>query len=128
MSRATEITQMIYEGKRVAYQVLITPMDDSVKIMFADDYTENEDLRFPPVVLSHSEFFEVIPHNENTTATFQLALERGDTYGLFVSPMVVSRLARRGIPGEANVYQHTVNRQFPTEAGWQRASMMDRRV
>lgn len=128
MSRATEIIKQIYEGKRVAYQVFITPMEDSVKVVFADDYTENEDLRFPPVVMSHSEFFEVVPHNENTNATFQLARERGDTYGLFVSPMVISRLARRGVPDEAKVYQHTVNRQFPTEAGWQRASMMDRRV
>lgn len=128
MSRATKITEQIYEGKRVAYQVFITPMEDSVKVAFADDYTENDDLRFPSLMLSHSEFFEVIPHNENTNATFQLAMERGDTYGLFVSPMVVSRLARRGIPDEAQVYQHTVNRQFPTEGGWKRASMMDRRV
>jgi len=127
MSRATEITQIINE-ERAAYQVFITPSDDSVKVIFADDHTKNDDLRFPPVVLSHSEFFEVIPHNENTQATFQMARERGDTYGLFVSPMVISRLARRGLPGEPEIYQHTVNRQFPTEAGWQRASMMDRRV
>lgn len=128
MSRAIQVTQMIHEGKRTAYQVFITPMDDSVKVVFADDYTQNDDLRFPPVVLSHSEFFEVIPHSKNTNATFQLARERGDTYGLFVSPMVVSRLARRGIPGESHTYQHTVNRQLPTEASWQRSAMLDRRT
>jgi hypothetical protein len=119
----------LLESYRGAYQVFITPHEDSVVVRFADDTVGNDDLRFPPTRLSHSEFFEVIPHNSLTQETFQLALERGDTYGIFVSPMVVSRLARKGVPGDTPMkYQHTHNRQYPTEKEWARDGMMSART
>jgi hypothetical protein len=127
MNRAQEITKLC-EAQRGAYQIFVTPSDDSVNLRFADLPVGNDDLSFPPMTLSHSEFFEIVPHNELTDATFQNALDRGDTYGLLVSPVIVSRLSRKAVPATDGPFQHTVDRQFPTEADWHRASMRHRRV
>jgi hypothetical protein len=113
MSRAQDIIQ-ICETWRGAYQVLITPTEDGVCVRMVDDHLGNPDLRFPPVYVSHKEFFELIPHNENTMETFNYALERGDTYGLFINNWALSRLSRKGVPNTATKYQHTLNRQEPT--------------
>lgn len=138
MSRAQEIKGMMYESYRGAYQVLITPMSDSVMVRFADDSIGNDHLRFPPVTLSHQKFFELVAHEPQTRATFDLALERGDTYGLFVNPWAVSRLARAGQPGDPNAkegtghaptkYHHTHSRQEPSDMTWARHGMMTGRV
>lgn len=132
MSRAQEIMNMC-ESARGAYQVFITPKEDTVIVRFADDHIGNDHLRFPPVALSHKSFFEVIPHQPQTKATFDLALERGDTYGLFLNPWAISRIARKGIPGgdlefAPRKYHHTHSKQEPTEATWARHGMMTGRV
>lgn len=127
MSRAQQIHKMV-EDHRGAYQVFVTPSENSVRIRFADDHLGNPDLQFPAVTLSHKEFFEVVPHNDLTKATFENALERGDTYGIFVNPWAISRLSRRGVPNTSTKYQHTLNRQEPTSDDFNRNGMMSGRV
>lgn len=127
MSRAQEIFYIV-EDSRGAYQVFVTPKEDSVVIRYADDTVGNPDLHFPPVTLSHEEFKDVIQPNELTTATFQNALERGDTFGIFVNPWAISRLARKGVPNTATKYQHTLNRQEPTSNDFNRNGEMSGRV
>ena len=127
MSRAIEIRELC-EDHRGAYQVFVTPDENHVRIRFADDHLGNPDLRFPAVTVSHKEFRELIDPNKLTEASMQVAMERGDTIGLFVSPYIVSRLARRGVPNTATKYQHTLNRQEPTSDDFNRNGMMSGRV
>lgn len=127
MSRAQQVYSMM-EDHRGAHQVLITPHENSVVVKYSDDHLGNPDLKFPPVTLSHNELFDIVPHNDMTKASFQNALERGDTYGLFVNPWAVSRLARHGVPGEPTKYQHTLNRQEPTSDDFNRSGQMSGRV
>ena len=127
MSRAQHIFMMV-EDHRGAHQVLITPNENSVTVKYSDDHLGNPDLKFPPVTLSHDELMDIIPHNDMTQATFQNALERGDTYGLFVNPWAVSRLARKGVPTNPQKYQHTLNRQEPTSDDFNRSGVMSGRV
>lgn len=116
------------EDHRGAHQVFITPGENSVNVRYADDHLGNPDLRFPPVTLSHHEFKDIIQPNELTMATYQNALERGDTFGIFVNPWAVSRLARKGVPNTAAKYQHTLNKQEPTSDDFNRSGMMSGRV
>jgi hypothetical protein len=127
MSRAQNIFYMV-EDFRGAHQVFITPGENSCTVKYADDHLGNPDLKFPPVTLSHDELFDIIPHNDMTQATFQNALERGDTYGLFVNPWAVSRLSRHGVPNNPQKYQHTLNRQEPTSDDFNRSGQMSGRV
>ena len=127
MSRARKLTEMM-EDYRGAHQVFITPGENSVTVKYADDHLGNPDLRFPPVTLSHDEFKDIIQPNDLTMATYDNALERGDTFGIFVNPWAVSRLARKGVPDGAAKYQHTLNRQESTSDDFNRSGMMSGRV
>ena len=127
MSRAQNVHRMV-EDHRGAHQVMITPQENSVTVRYSDDHLGDPALKFPPVTLSHNEFKDIITPNENTMATFQNALERGDTFGLFVNPWAVSRLARKGVPSTATKYQHTLNRQEPTSDDFNRSGVMSGRV
>lgn len=113
---------------RSAMQVLITPDEDGVTVRFNDDHLGNPDLRFPQVHMSHEDFFKAIPHNENTQATFDNALARGETYGIFVDPRVVARLAQWGTPNTQAKYQHTHNKRHQTTDDFNRNGMMSGRV
>ncbi len=127
MNRSEHI-QLLCEDHRGAFQVLITPDENGVQVRFNDDTLGNHDLRFPKVYMNHDDFFKVIPHNDMTTATFQNALERGDTYGIFVSQTVISDLARIGTPNTAARYQHTHIRRHETTDDFNRYQMMNARV
>lgn len=128
MNRAQYIHQLC-EDHRQAMQVLITPNAEGAVVRFTDDHLGNPDLKFPPVHLSQADLFKVIPHNELTMATYTNALERGDTYGLFVDPRVVSKLARMGNPDTKTLkYQHTLNRKYPTTQDYNRDGQMSGRV
>lgn len=128
MSRAQEIFHIV-EDFRNSYQVFITPNENSCRIKFSDDHLGNPDLQFPPVTMSHDDFFDLFNSNDNTKATFQNALERGDTFGLFTNANTISRLSRRGVPGdEPQKYQHVLNRQEPTALDHNRSGVMSGRV
>ena len=127
MKRSEKII-LLCEERRSAFQVLITPDNDGVTVRFNDDHLGNPDLRFPQVHMSHADFFKTIPHNNMTQATFDNALSRGDTYGIFVDARVVARLARWGDPNTETKYQHTMNKRFTTTADFNRQGMMSGRV
>ena len=117
-----------FQDHRSALQVLITPDNDGVTVRFNDDHLGNPDLKFPQIHMSHDDLFKVIPHNANTQATFDNALARGDSYGIFVSPSVVARLARWGDPNTYAKYQTTMNKRFTTTDDFNRAQTMSGRV
>jgi hypothetical protein len=127
MSRAQNITRMVEDYTGV-HQVLITPKENSVVIRCDDHHPGDPARKFPPVTLSHDKFMEIVPHNDMTKASFDNALERGDTYGLMVNPWAMSRLSRGGVPDTASKYQHTLNRQEPTSDDFNRSGMMSGRV
>lgn len=127
MNRAQYI-QQLFEEHRQAYQVLCTPDADGVTVRFMDDHLGNPDLKFPQVHMSQADFFKVIPHNDLTTATYDNAVERGDSYGLMVDPRVIARLARWGDPNTAAKYQHTFNKRETTTLDFNRNGMMSGRV
>ena len=130
MNRAQDIIQLFeaFEDTRKAFMVFITPEQDYVKVKFADDHLGNADLQFPPVYMTPQKFFEVIPHNELTKATFMNALERGDTYGIYVDQNVIKHLARKGEPTDPQTYQHTLNRQVPSTPTFNRYGTMGGQV
>ena len=128
MKNRSQYIQYLCEDHRSAMQVLITPDRDGVTVRFADDHLGNPDLKFPQTHFSHEDFFKVIPHNANTQATFDNALERGDTYGIFVDPRTVARLARWSTPNTQAKYQHTLNKRTETTDDFNRNGIVGGRV
>lgn len=127
MNRSQYITTL-YEDHRAAYQVLITPTSAGAVVRFIDDHLGNPALKFPPVLMSQEDLFNVIPHNKLTQATHTNATERGDSYGLFVDARVIAQLAQWGEPHTATKYQHTFKRSYPTTLDFNRDGMMSGRV
>lgn len=118
MNKAQHIISLCEEGlglTRPAYQILIQPTVQGVRVRFLDTTTGNPDLKFPPVTMTKEELFRVIPHNQLTEQTYLNALARNDSYGLLVDPRVVAKLAQHGQPETPQLrFQHDFNKKYPT--------------
>lgn len=128
MTKAEYLIGLCEEFTRSAVQILCTPQENGVAVRFNDDHLGNPDLKFPQVYMSHEDFFKVVPHNELTQATFDNALARGETYGIFVDPRVAARFARWGDPNTMAKYQHTHNKRHTTVDDFNRNGIMSGRV
>ncbi len=129
MSRAGDVLEKIDEEYRGSYEVMVSPSEGSVVVKFSDNHIGNDHLRFPAVTMSYKNFFEIIPHDDEMRMQMETAKQHGDTYSVFANPWAISRLARKGVPGEGfEKFAHTHSRQEPSDAAWARHGMMTGRV
>lgn len=121
--------QKLMEELSDLYQdVMITPHDDMLHLQVDNSHYLNHNQDFPEVTMSYSDFHKIIPATDELQQHFDAAKTSGEPCSLRLPPFVISRLLRKGLPGDPHTYQQTHGQQYRDSAEQAYTKLMTDRV
>jgi hypothetical protein len=119
----------ILEELQDLYQdVMITPHDDMIHIQVDNTHYLNHNQDFPEVTMSRRDFHKIIPASDELEQHFSDAMTTGSPATLRLPDFVISRLLRKGLPGDPHSYEQTHGQGYHNSAEKEYTNMLTRRV